>query len=345
MNMKIGYVYSPTFLMHSAAGHPEAPQRLEAILQVWHDTRLMNELVAIEPTAATDERLLRVHSQKHLNTIEYADRRGGLQIDGDTYMNEYSRQAAYLAAGAAMNAVDAVMTGIVDAAFSLARPPGHHATRDLAMGFCLFNNIAVAAQYAVDRYNLERVLIVDFDVHHGNGTQDIFYDSPNIYYFSTHRYPFYPGSGHWRDVGAEKGRGFTLNVPLPHSVGNDQFARIFDDLLVPTMRRYQPQLVLVSAGYDAHWADPLGALTLLDAAGYHYMTQVLHGIAREFAQGRIVLILEGGYNFDALGWSTYASVQALLGNSMLEDPVGAPPREERDITDLIAHLQGVHHLG
>lgn len=342
--MKLGYVYSPLFLMHSAAGHPEAPQRLEAIMQVWQDTHLIDNLVAIEPTPATDERLRRVHSQKHLNTLEYAERRGGLQIDGDTYMNEYSRQAAYLAAGAAMNAVDAVMTGIVDASFSLARPPGHHATRDLAMGFCLFNNIAVAAQYAIDNYRLERVLVMDFDVHHGNGTQDIFYAQSDVFYFSTHRYPFYPGSGHWRDMGAEEGRGYTFNVPLPHSVGNEQFARICDALLYPAMKQYQPQLVLVSAGYDAHWADPLGALTLLDSEGYFYMTQALHHIAREFAQGRIVFLLEGGYNFDALAWSSYASAQALLGNAKADDPVGPPPREERDISDLLEHLQGVHRL-
>lgn len=342
--MKIGYVYSPVFLMHSSAGHPESPQRLEAIMQVWQDTHLIDRLVAIEPTPATEERILRVHSQKHVNMIEYADRRGGLQIDGDTYMNEYSRQAAYLAAGAAMNAVDAVMTGIVDASFSLARPPGHHATRDLAMGFCLFNNIAVAAQYAIDHYKLDRVLIMDFDVHHGNGTQDIFYSSPSVFYFSTHRYPFYPGSGHWRDIGAEDGRGFTFNVPLPHSVGNEQFARVFDDLLYPAMARYQPELVLVSAGYDAHWADPLGALTLLDATGYAYMTETLHRISKDFAQGRIVFVLEGGYNFDALGWSSHATVETLFGNRISDDPVGPPPREERDISELIEHLQGIHNL-
>jgi acetoin utilization deacetylase AcuC-like enzyme len=212
------------------------------------------------------------------------------------------------------------------------------------MGFCLFNNVAVAAQYALDQYGLERVLVMDFDVHHGNGTQDIFYASPQVYYFSTHRYPFYPGSGHWRDIGAEEGRGYTFNVPLPHSVGNEQFARIFDDLLYPAMQRYQPQLVLVSAGYDAHWGDPLGALTLLDATGFAYMSRVLHSIAKEFSSGRIVLLLEGGYNFDALGWSSHATVQALFGEEVTDDPVGAPPREERDISDLIEHLQGVHQL-
>lgn len=342
--MNLGYVYSPVFLKHSSAGHPEAPQRLEAILEAWEDSGLLSQLVAIEPTPASEERLLRVHSQKHLNTLANADRRGGIQIDADTYMNEFSREAAYLAAGAAMNAVDAVMTGIVEAAFSLARPPGHHATRDLAMGFCLINNIAVAAQYAVDRYNLERVLIMDFDVHHGNGTQDIFYASPQVYYFSTHRYPFYPGSGHWRDIGAEEGRGYTFNVPLPHSVGNEQFARILDTLLYPSMERYQPQLVLVSAGYDAHWADPLGALTLLDAQGFGYMTEVLHSIAREYAQGHIVFILEGGYNFEALASSSTATVKTLMGEKLDEDPVGSPPRPERDITDLIEYLQGIHQL-
>lgn len=342
--MRVGYIYSPVYLKHSAAGHPEAPQRLEAILQVWQDTHLLDELTAIEPTPASDERLLRVHSQKHLNTIHSADRRGGLQIDSDTYMNQFSREAAYLAAGGALNAVDAVMTDAVDASFLLARPPGHHATRDLAMGFCLFNNAAVAAQYALDRYKFERILIVDFDVHHGNGTQDIFYASPEVFYFSTHRYPFYPGSGHWRDIGVEQGRGYTFNVPLPHSVGNEQYARIFDDLLYPAMQRYQPQLVIASAGYDAHWADPLGALTLLDATGYHYLTRVLHAIAKEYAGGKIVLLLEGGYHFDALAWSSYASVQALLAKPAADDPTGPPPREERDIGDLIEHLQGIHQL-
>lgn len=342
---RVGYIYSPISLKHSLPGHPESPHRIEAIMQVWRDTGLLDQLVAIEPTPASDEQLLRVHSKKLLNTIHWADMRGGMQIDADTYMNEHSREAAYLAAGAALNAVDAVMTGIVDSAFSLARPPGHHATRDRAMGFCLINNIAVAAQYAIDRYGLERVLVMDFDVHHGNGTQEIFFGTPEVYYFSTHRYPFYPGSGHWREIGADTGRGATFNVPLPQGVGNDQFSRIFDQLLYPAMARYQPQLVLVSAGYDAHWADPLGALTLVDASGYAYMTSVLHSIAQEFAEGRIILLLEGGYNFDALAWSTFASVQALLGKSVDADPLGPPPAASRDISDLIGHLREFFRLG
>ncbi len=341
----LGYFYSPIFLEHSEPGHPESPQRLEAILQVWNDAGLLAKMRLLETHPATDAQLLAVHSRRHLETIEALDRAGGGMIDADTFMNTRSREAAYLAAGAATCAVDAVMNGDVDSAFALVRPPGHHATRDLAMGFCLINNVAVAAQHAIDRYHLERVLIVDFDVHHGNGTQDIFFESPQVFYFSTHRYPFYPGSGHWRDIGMGAGSGFTMNVPLPHSVGDKMYAHIFDDLLYPAMRRFQPQLVLVSAGYDAHFQDPLGALMLLSAEGYAYMTQVLISIAREFANNRLVFILEGGYHLDALAYSAAATAGVLVGQPTGGDPFGRPARPERDISDLIEHLRGVHRLG
>jgi acetoin utilization deacetylase AcuC-like enzyme len=212
------------------------------------------------------------------------------------------------------------------------------------MGFCLFNNIAVAAQHALDDHHLNRVLIIDFDVHHGNGTQDIFYESPQVLYFSTHRYPFYPGSGHWMDTGAGAGKGTTINVPLPHSIGDQMYARIFDDVLYPAAERYRPQLVLVSAGYDAHWSDPLGALMLLTAPGYGYLTQVMHRIARDFCQGRIAFVLEGGYHFEALAGSATASACALLGDELSPDPLGPAPRPERNILDLIEMLRGMHQL-
>jgi acetoin utilization deacetylase AcuC-like enzyme len=342
--MNLGYLYSPTFLEHAEAGHPESPQRLEAVLQVLEDTGLLKQMISLEPQPATDAQLLTVHSQKHLDKIRAAHDHGGMMLDADTFLGERSREAAYLAAGAAIGAVDAVMGRHVDAAFALVRPPGHHATRDLAMGFCIFNNVAVAAQHALDRYGLERVLIVDFDVHHGNGTQDIFYGSPSVMYFSTHRYPFYPGSGHWHDMGIGEGAGATINVPLPHSVGDKMYARIFDDLLYPAAERFQPQLVLVSAGYDAHWSDPLGALMLLTTGGFGYMSRVLNSIARDFSGGRIVFVLEGGYNLEALGHSVAASAGALLGAEDPADPLGPPPREERDIGDLIEHLRGMHRL-
>jgi acetoin utilization deacetylase AcuC-like enzyme len=342
--MNLGYLYSPTFLEHAQVGHPESPQRLEAILQVLEDTGLLKRMTSLEPEPATDAQLLAAHSQRHLDKIRAAHDHGGMMLDADTFLGERSREAAYLAAGAAIGAVDAVMNRQVDAAFALVRPPGHHATRDLAMGFCIFNNIAVAAQHALDRYGLERVLIVDFDVHHGNGTQDIFYESPRVMYFSTHRYPFYPGSGHWRDTGIGAGVGSTINVPLPHSIGDKMYARIFDDLLYPAAERYQPQLVLASAGYDAHWSDPLGALMLLTASGYGYLSRVLNSIARDFCDGRIVFVLEGGYNLEALGESVAASVCALLGEEDSADALGPPPREERDISNMIEQLRGLHRL-
>ncbi len=342
--MNLGYLYSPIFLEHAEAGHPESPQRLEAVLQVLEELGLLKRMIALKPQPATDAQLLAVHSQKHLDKIRAAHEHGGMMLDADTFLGGRSREAAYLAAGAAIGAVDAVMNRQVDATFALVRPPGHHATRDLAMGFCIFNNIAVAAQHALDRYGLERVLIVDFDVHHGNGTQDIFYESPRVMYFSTHRYPFYPGSGHWRDVGIGEGAGTTINVPLPHSIGDKMYARIFDDLLYPAAERYQPQLVLVSAGYDAHWSDPLGALMLLSAGGFGYMSRVLNSLARDFCNGRIAFILEGGYSLEALGHSVAASVCGLLGEDDSTDPLGPPPREERDIGNMIEQLRGIHRL-
>jgi acetoin utilization deacetylase AcuC-like enzyme len=342
--MKLGYLYSPTFLEHAEAGHPESPQRLEAVLQVLEDKGLLKRMSALEPQPAGEAQLLAVHSQKHLDKIRAAHEHGGMMLDADTFLGERSREAAYLAAGAAISAVDAVMARQVDAAFALVRPPGHHATRDLAMGFCIFNNVAVAAKHSLARYGLERVLIVDFDVHHGNGTQDIFYDSPQVLYFSTHRYPFYPGSGHWRDTGIGPGAGTTINVPLPHSIGDKMYARIFDDLLYPAAERFQPQIVLVSAGYDAHWSDPLGALMLLTTSGFGYLSRVLSSIAHDFCDGRIVFVLEGGYNLDALGQSVAATVAALFGADDPGDPLGPPPREERDLGDMVEQLRLIHRL-
>jgi acetoin utilization deacetylase AcuC-like enzyme len=272
--------------------------------------------------------------------------RGGGHFDPDTYANARSLDAAQLAAGAGTRAVDAVMTGEVDNAFALVRPPGHHATHTRAMGFCLFNNIAIAAQHALDAHKLERVLIVDYDVHHGNGTQDIFNHSSRVLYFSTHQYPHYPGTGDWREIGARQGVGFTANVPLPPRVGDAGMQRIFDELLFPLAERYRPQLILVSAGYDAHWSDPL-AMENLTIAGYGALARTLTAMAREFCDGRVVYTLEGGYNLPALAHGVAATFHALLGDPDVLDPLGASPRDDYDADDLgdyIEHLKGIHRL-
>ena len=229
----------------------------------------------------------------------------------DTVISPGSYDAAMLAAGAATAAVDAVMEG-ARAAFALVRPPGHHARYNSAMGFCLFNNMAVAAQHAVKKYGLERVMIVDWDVHHGNGTQDYFYERDDVLFFSSHRYPFYPGTGAANETGRGKGEGYTVNVPLPAGTGDGRYKEVFDDVVAPLARRYRPQLILVSAGYDAHLADPLGGMAV-SVAGFSEMARTVRSLADEIAEceGRVAAVLEGGYNVEALAASVMATIGAM----------------------------------
>ena len=341
--MTTAYLYSPVFLDHEEEGHPESPERLRQIMRVLKETGVLPPLTPLEPVAATDAQLAAVHTAQHIERVKQLVARGGGHFDADTYANSHSLDAANLAAGAVVRAVDAVMRGEVDNAFALVRPPGHHATRSRAMGFCLFNNIAVAAQHALDAHHLERVLIVDYDVHHGNGTQDIFYRTSLVLYFSTHQYPHYPGTGNWDEIGEGDGAGFNVNVPLPSRVGDAGYQRIFDDLLFPLAERYRPQLVLVSVGYDAHWSDPLASENL-SIAGYTALARTAIEIAREQCNGRIVFTLEGGYDLDALGYGAAATFRALLGDKDIPDPLGPARRANEDVSDYVEQLRGMHRL-
>ena len=341
--MPTAYFYSPVFLEHEEEGHPESPERLQQILRVLKETGVLPRLTALEPVAATDAQVGAVHMPQHIERVKQLVARGGGHFDADTYANAHSLDAARLAAGALVRAVDAVLRGEIDNAFALVRPPGHHATRTRAMGFCLFNNVAIAAQHALDAHHLERVLIVDYDVHHGNGTQDIFYRTSRVLYFSTHQYPHYPGTGNWDEIGEGEGAGFTVNVPLPPRVGDEGYQRVFDDLFFPLAERYQPQLVLVSVGFDAHWSDPL-AFENLSIAGYAALARTAIEIAREMCGGRIVFTLEGGYDLDALGYGAAATFRALLGDSDIPDPLGPARRASADISNFIEQLRGVHRL-
>ncbi len=341
--MTTAYLYSPVFLEHQEVEHPESPDRLRRILDVLQDTGVLPRLVALDPIPATDAQIGAVHTPRHIERVKQLVANGGGHFDPDTYANTRSLDAARLAAGALVRAVDAVMTGEVDNAFALVRPPGHHATRGHAMGFCLFNNVAIGAQHALDAHHLERVLIVDYDVHHGNGTQDIFYNTSRVLYFSTHQYPYYPGTGSWRETGDGEGAGFTANVPLPPRVGDEGYLRIFEEFLFPLARRYQPQLILVSAGYDAYWADPL-AFENLSIRGYAELARVVVEMAREFAGGRVIYTLEGGYDINALGYGVAATFQVLLGDDDIPDPIGPSPRASEDLGDYIEQLRRVHHL-
>ena len=342
--MATGYVYNPIYLKHDTGQHVEVAARLEAIVSYLEKTGLKSELTPIEPRPATLDEISLIHQRQYIKEIEETAQRGGGWLDPDTVMSADSYQAALYAAGGVIRAVKVVMSGEVANAFALVRPPGHHATAGQAMGFCLFNNIAIAASYALEKYKLERILIVDFDVHHGNGTQGSFYDNPRVMYISTHEYPFYPGTGDVNETGGGEGRGKNLNVPLPAGCGDDEYLAVFDQIIAPAARRFNPQLILVSTGYDGHWADPL-AMMNLSVSGFARMVGVIKGLADELCGGHLVLTLEGGYNLEALAASVKATFDVLLGNA-IDDPLSTPRRfEARNIEDLLAEIKKIHKLG
>ena len=341
----VGYVYDPLYLEHATPGHSESPDRLQAVVYHLEESGLLARLTRIEPRDATTADLELVHSRDLIARVRRVAEEGGAWLDPDTYVVPRSYQAALRAAGGLLAATDAVLDGKVGSVFCLVRPPGHHATPTRAMGFCLFNNVAIAAAHALERRGLERVAIVDFDVHHGNGTQDAFYTDPRLLYISTHQYPFYPGSGSWSETGRDRGEGTTVNLPLPPGCGREQYLRCYREVVEPLLRRFRPQLLLVSAGFDAHFADPL-AQELLDTRGYFEIAALLKSLADELCQGRIVFTLEGGYDHTALAWSLRACVDALLGNEFAQDPLGAAPAVPGpDIDALLATVKRAHGLG
>lgn len=310
---KTGLVSHPAYLEHDmGAGHPESPNRLRAIMQRLEQGGTLAKLARIEPRKAEDEWITKVHQPKYLALLkEHAPSNGRVSLDPDTSMSPGSLPAAYLAAGGVLAAVDAIVSRQVDHVFCAVRPPGHHAEADRAMGFCLFNNVAIAARYIQQRHGLKRVLIVDWDVHHGNGTQHSFEDDPTILFFSTHQYPHYPGTGRGTERGTGAGEGFTINVPMEAGGGDEEYHDIFLKSLLPAADAFKPEFVIISAGFDAHRDDPLASMGLTEA-GYTDLTEIVAGIATRHANGRILSSLEGGYNLTALAASVDAHIQALL---------------------------------
>ncbi len=309
---RVGFVFHPSFLSHdTGAGHPERPERLTAICDHLRAVGLWGKLVPLEPVLASPETLARVHPRTSIDAIEAACRSGPTALDPDTIASPGSWPAALRAVGAVTQAVDRVTQGLLDAVFCAVRPPGHHALANRAMGFCLFNNVAIGARYAQHRHGLARILIVDWDVHHGNGTQAIFEDDPSVLYFSTHQFPFYPGTGAAEERGRGAGTGFTINVPLCAGAGDAELLKAFETQLLPHALAFQPNLVLISAGFDAHRDDPLAQLNVTEA-GYAALTRLVRTIAEQCCKGRIVSVLEGGYHLLALGRSVEAHLRVLL---------------------------------
>lgn len=299
--MKPAFIFHPAFEGHETGpGHPESASRVRRVNEAVRGGPLEARLAFYRPEAATAAHVEAVHSVSYHRFIEEACLSGGMMVDsGETLVGADSYEAALLSAGAAIKAVDLVLSGEAPSAFSCARPPGHHATREKAMGFCLFNNVAIAARHAQQAHGLERVLIVDWDVHHGNGTQDIFYEDPSVLFFSIHQSPLYPGSGRAGEEGRGAGKGFTINCPIPPGSGMDSYRTAWDELLLPAARRFRPDLLIVSAGFDAHKDDPLADIELVDD-DFAELTRRAMDLADELCGGRLVSVMEGGYNVDAL---------------------------------------------
>jgi acetoin utilization deacetylase AcuC-like enzyme len=332
--MRTGLVWDERFLLHRAPpGHPEHEGRAEAIRDRFEADGLAGRCERVDARPATRHELLAVHTPGLLDEVGATATRSYSQLDPDTYARPESEEAALLAAGGLVDLTAGVLDGSLQGGFALVRPPGHHAEADRAMGFCLFNNVAVAAKAALSR-GARRVLVVDWDVHHGNGTQHTFWDDPDVLYFSTHQYPFYPGTGSILETGGPKAPGRTVNVPWPGGMGDAEYLAAFDRVLLPIARAFAPDIILVSAGFDAAEGDLLGNMGITPA-GYAAMTARL----AELADGKVVLALEGGYNLEAISASAAACLRVLLGERPRQADLGQPSPLASRILAEVARVQ------
>jgi acetoin utilization deacetylase AcuC-like enzyme len=308
-----GLIYSPQYLNHQTPqGHPETPRRAEVVFKGLEDDGLLTQMERLQPRLATREDILRCHAASYFETAKKDVEHGLTDLStGDTAISQQSFEVALLAAGGIITAVDAVVNKKIQNAFCVVRPPGHHATPSKGMGFCLFNNIAIGARYAQAKHKIGKVLIADWDVHHGNGTQDVFYEDPSVLFFDTHQHPWYPGTGDSSETGTGKGLGTTINNPFPAGAGREEVFGAFEKKLVDAANRFKPDLVMISAGFDSRLGDPLGHFRLTDE-DFDDLTRVMLHIAKEHAESRLVAVLEGGYNLRGLMKATSAHVKTLL---------------------------------
>ncbi len=315
MSNRTGVVVDERYLRHGEGYyHPESPRRLEAVYAMLEKPDMAGKYVAIPPRYATHEEIGLVHSQFYIGVVAGTAGKKYFSLDADTQTSPESYDTAKLAVGGVLNAVDAVMTGAVDNAFAFVRPPGHHAAKERGAGFCLFNNVAIAARYALARYGLQRILIADWDLHHGDGTQETFYRDQRVLYFSTHQYPAYPGSGTITETGQGAGEGYTVNVPLKARTDDALHVKAFRGVLQPVAMKFRPELILLSAGFDSYFQDPLGDMRVTPK-GYVYMTRIIMDIAGACCGRRLVAVLEGGYNIDGLTESVRAVLREMRGET------------------------------
>lgn len=316
--MNIGIISSEIFKKHDTSEwknnqlyiHPERPQRIDAIFDYLKNKEVWKIAEKIPVRKITDEELLKVHTPEYLKSLNEFCLKGGGRINEDTVTCAESPEIAKIAAGSVLQAVDYVMTDKLKKVFCIIRPPGHHAIPEESMGFCLFSNISLGAVYAISKYNLQRVMIIDWDAHHGNGTEKIFYDSEKVLTVSLHQYPFWPYTGKLTDFGRDKGYGYNLNVPVPEAFTDELYIEAFDKIIAPAARKFKPQLIFLAAGYDAHHKDNLAGLNLTSPV-YDYLTKKIVDLSEELCEGKLISCLEGGYNLDALANGVFSTLNIM----------------------------------
>lgn len=341
--MTTAFATTPSHARHAQPGHIERPERLDAVLTLLRNDPAWEALHHLAPAAVDLETARLVHTDAYVKRfVEAAASRASL--DADTYTTPSSVDVALESLGAVLAVTEAVLEGTVTNGFAATRPPGHHATPDRAMGFCLLSNVALAARWAEVHVGVERTLIVDFDVHHGNGTQDVFYADPNRLFMSVHQHPLYPGTGAADEIGTGRGEGATVNVPLPPRTDVQGYLEAFRRVFAPIAARFRPELILVSAGYDAHWRDPLATM-YLDAQGLGLLVRELMEWADAYCDHRLVAVLEGGYHADALAQCVLASLQVLLDpTAEPADATGEAPQGTSDVRGLVQDIARLHNV-
>lgn len=339
------FSFAPAYA-HDFVGHPEHAGRGRAVMRVLEANGVLDGISILAPASVSHAQIRRAHSQAVIERVQSVALRGGGQLDADTYMTDSSHDLALEAAGTVTNAALEIALGRHKNGYVFVRPPGHHAEFDRSMGFCLFNNVAVAVREVQASTQIEKIMVVDIDVHHGNGTQDIFYDDDSVLFISTHQYSpfFYPGTGNAKETGGGSGVGFNLNIPLAAGVGDDGYSVVMDEVIARAARKFKPEMILISAGFDAHWQDPL-AMMELSLVGYAKLTQKLISLANELCAGKILFVQEGGYMLDILGHAALNTIFALKDLDKVVDPAGlSRALEYPSVSQMISELQHLHLL-